>query len=69
MSNACCHLVARSHGGLGIPTNIVTGCFECHQRLDNSPERQKMMAHALDYMCGIYGHWSAEENTYRKEGT
>lgn len=69
MSNACLHLVNRAHGGLGIETNIVTGCNECHAKLDNSTDRMKMMARAVDYMCEKYGHWNSAENTYRKEGT
>lgn len=62
------HVVARSHGGLGIEQNIVTACAECHRMLDNSTERQSMLEHAKLYLRAKYGVWSAEECTYKKWG-
>lgn len=37
------HLIPRSAGGLGIKENIVTGCFTCHNKMDASVNRLKMM--------------------------
>ena len=35
------HVVSRSRGGLGCEENIVTVCRICHDKLDNSVERQQ----------------------------
>ena len=37
------HVIPRSHGGLGCPENIITVCRSCHDKLDNSTERKKMI--------------------------
>ena len=60
------HVIARSHGGLGIDQNIVTACAECHRRMDNSSERKTYIAHAEEYLRGIYGDEAMEHRTYRK---
>lgn len=60
------HIVARSHGGLGIEKNIITVCRECHDAMDNSIHRSEMKQHAIEYMVQQYGSWSEYECTYRK---
>lgn len=60
------HVVSRSQGGLGVEENIVTACWQCHQRLDNSTDRSKMKAYAIDYLREYYGHWEEQEVTYKK---
>ena len=58
------HVIPRSKGGLGIPENIVTGCLQCHHMMDQSPERQKYIDYANQYLDRIYG--PRENLVYKK---
>ena len=60
------HIVARSHGGLGIPENIVTLCPRCHYRYDNTPERHFLRQQLEEYITTIYPDWTEEAVTYHK---
>lgn len=62
------HVIARSHGGLGIEQNIVTACAGCHTRLDNSTDRQTMLEIAKRYLRAKYEDWKEEECIYKKWG-
>lgn len=65
-SNA--HIVKRSQGGLGVPTNIVTLCPTDHFKFDDSAEREQIMPFICAYMKNQYGkEWSLEDQVYRKE--
>lgn len=64
---SCAHILRRSQGGRGIETNIVTLCWKCHQKFDESGERGKIMDFVSQYMKQHYGNdWSIEEQEYRK---
>lgn len=60
------HVVPRSHGGLGIPENIVTACRPCHDKMDNSTDRQQMLQVAADYLKRFYPDWNEKELIYDK---
>ena len=60
------HVVPRSHGGLGIPQNIVTACRICHDKMDNSTERQKMLQVAAEHLTRFYPDWNEKELIYDK---
>ena len=60
------HVVPRSHGGLGIPQNIVTACRICHDKMDNSTERQKMLQVAAEHLKRFYPDWNEKELIYDK---
>ena len=60
------HYIARSHGGLGIPPNIITLCAACRDRYDNSPERPYIRRELRGYLRSKYTDWSEEALTYRK---
>lgn len=72
MPNA--HILARSHGGKGIETNIVTLCTnftpnQCHYKYDNGTkeERDKIFRKIEKYMKRIYGDsWCIEQQRYKK---
>lgn len=67
MECACCHLIPRSLGGLGIPENIFTGCSDCHVEQDNGLNTKEYDLKAESYLKGIYGaNWSIENLIYRK---
>lgn len=60
------HIVPRSHGGLGCEENIITACRECHDLLDNSIQRKKMLKEAADYLRGFYPDWKKEKYIFEK---
>ena len=66
VSNACCHAIPRSHGGLGVDRNIVTGCAECHFRLDNTSDREVMLDKAKTYLRDKYKGWNERDLIYDK---
>lgn len=60
------HYIPRSHGGLGIPENIVTVCRPCHDRLDNSTDRQQMLQVAAEHLRQFYEGWNEKDLVYDK---
>lgn len=74
MPNA--HVVPRSKGGMGIPTNVVTLCTnltenKCHYYYDNGTkeQREKIDAKIVAYMKQHYGEdWNKEDQVYKKYG-
>lgn len=60
------HVVPRSHGGLGIETNIVTACIECHERMDHTVDRKIYLDAARRYLKEHYDGWKEEDQVYRK---
>lgn len=60
------HVIARSHGGLGVKENIVTLCPECHWRMDNTPDRNRLQNRAIGYLKTFYPGWTRESVTYKK---
>ena len=60
------HVVPRSHGGLGIPQNIVTACRPCHDKMDNSVQRQQMLHEAADHLKMFYPAWNEKDLVYDK---
>ena len=60
------HVVPRSHGGLGIPENIVTACRPCHDKMDNTTDRQQMLQVAADYLKRLYPDWNEQSLVYDK---
>lgn len=60
------HIVARSHGGLGVAENIVTLCPRCHYRYDQTAERHMIRAQLEEYITTIYPDWTEDAVTYHK---
>lgn len=58
------HIYSRSQGGLGVEKNIITVCRKCHNLLDQSPKREKMLGIAKRYLERIYGNISEDEVKY-----
>ena len=61
-----CHYIKRSQNGLGIPKNIFTGCRECHNKFDDSIEREKMLPIAKKHFESLYPDWKEEDLIYHK---
>ena len=64
MPNA--HYIARSHGGLGIPQNIVTLCLECHHQYDNGKLHKEYKNIIQAYLKGKYDGWNEQNLIYKK---
>lgn len=64
MPNA--HIVPRSANGMGIEQNVVTLCFDCHRRLDQTTEREELLQRVIEYVKGCYPDWDAEQVRYKK---
>ena len=60
------HYIPRSHGGLGIPENIITACRPCHDLMDNSTKRQQMLQRAAEHLKRFYPEWNEESLVYDK---
>lgn len=60
------HVIPRSDNGLGIEENIVTLCWDCHQRYDNSEERMKLREEIVFYLRQFYPEWSEDDMRYKK---
>lgn len=60
------HVIPRSHGGLGVPQNIITVCRSCHDKLDNSTNRQQMLDVAVGYLKSHYPDISQTDVIYQK---
>jgi 5-methylcytosine-specific restriction endonuclease McrA len=61
-----CHYIPRSQGGLGIETNIVTLCPECHQEMDNGKNGEIRRRIVEAYLREHYPEWTREAQIYKK---
>ena len=61
------HFISRSQNGLGIEENILTLCWDCHMRFDQSTERENMRMFFREYLMSKYPDWNEENLIYKKE--
>lgn len=66
--NACCHLIPRSQGGMGVEKNILTLCHECHRKFDEGKQREVWGDFFHHYLEEIYGPIDRSEVVYDKWG-
>ncbi len=59
------HFVSRSHGGKGVPRNLVSLCIDCHRRFDGTG-RNDMREYIEGYLKSHYPDWVEQEQIYRK---
>lgn len=64
---SCAHYIPRSQGGLGIEENILTLCWDCHNKYDHTSERAEMKGIFKSYLKSIYPDWDEKKLVYRKE--
>ena len=60
------HFISRAQGGLGIEENLVTVCRICHDRMDNSTERQRMLGITEEHLKRCYPYWDKSFLIYEK---
>jgi 5-methylcytosine-specific restriction endonuclease McrA len=59
------HYIRRSHGGLGIPENVVTLCMDCHREFDEGGIHGDNIKR---YLQRLYPDWDEKNLVYRKPG-
>lgn len=64
MPNA--HYLPRSKSGLGIEKNVVTLCFMCHHKYDQTTEREQYKEFIKNYLQSKYEDWNEEDLVYKK---
>ena len=62
---ACAHLIPRSHGGLGVPQNILTLCPKCHSAFDSGAKRRELK---IIYEAYIKSHYDEIGRVIYKKG-
>jgi len=60
------HYIKRSHGGLGIPKNVVTACPQCHYEEDHGQHTKEYEKKMKEYLQSKYEDWNEEELIYKK---
>ena len=60
------HVIPRSDNGMGVEGNIVTLCWDCHRRYDNTEERMEIRKEIIHYLKKFYPDWSEEKVRYKK---
>ena len=60
------HIISRANGGLGVEQNIITLCWQCHERMDHTTDRDKYIKWAKAYIAGKYGEFNEREVIYKK---
>jgi 5-methylcytosine-specific restriction endonuclease McrA len=60
------HYIPRSKGGLGIEENVVTLCWEHHDRLDHTTDRKMLLEAVKAYLDSKYPGFPDSERVYRK---
>ena len=64
MPNA--HYLPRSKSGLGIEKNVVTLCFMCHHKYDQTTEHEQYKEFIKNYLMSKYADWSEADLVYKK---
>lgn len=64
MPNA--HFISRAKGGLGIEENVMTLCFRCHRRYDQTVEREALKEYFTAYLKSQYIDWDESKLYYKK---
>lgn len=59
------HYISRSHGGKGVPENLVSLCADCHRQFDGTG-RNKMHGYIVDYLKSHYPDWNEQDQIFRK---
>ena len=64
-SNA--HYISRAQGGRGVEENILTLCFECHRRYDQTTDRAMLKPFFGRYLKSHYPEWDESKLVYKKQ--
>lgn len=60
------HYIPRSRGGLGIEENILTLCWDCHMKYDQTDNRERMGVFFKGYLKSKYADWDETKLVYKK---
>lgn len=59
------HFIGRAQGGMGIPTNLLCLCVDCHKEYDGAG-RNEMKDFLEGYLQSNYDDWDEREQFFRK---
>lgn len=62
------HFIKRSHNGLGIEQDVFTACIKCHQKFDDSIDRESMKIIAYNHLREFYKDLDEKDLVYKKYG-
>lgn len=65
-AEANAHYISRAHNGLGIEQNILTLCYKCHKRYDQTTDRKQMREFFKKYLQSKYDGWNEDNIIYKK---
>ena len=60
------HYIPRSRSGLGIEENILTLCWPCHMKYDQTTSRAEMGEYFKRYLQNHYSNWCESKLYYKK---
>lgn len=60
------HFIKRSQLGMGIEENIFCACTKCHNKFDDSIDRENMVIKAEKYLKSKYKNWDIDKLRYKK---
>jgi 5-methylcytosine-specific restriction endonuclease McrA len=60
------HYVSRANGGKGVKENLALACIPCHQKLDQSTERKKLLQIFKNHLQYHYGDFDESLLKYKK---
>ena len=60
------HYISRAQSGLGVEENVVTLCWSCHLRYDQSPERPAIKKVLAEYLSSQYPGWDEDKLVFKK---
>ncbi len=60
------HYVSRANGGKGVKENLALVCIPCHQKLDQSTERKKLLQIFKNHLQSNYGEIDESALKYKK---
>lgn len=60
------HYIKRSQGGLGIPENIFTACWDCHWQEDAGQNQEEYRERAKKHLQSKYENWNEDDLYYDK---
>lgn len=63
----CAHYISRAQGGLGVEENVLTLCWKCHMRYDQTVERKALRVLFRQYLQSKYPDWDETKLVYKKE--
>ena len=63
---ASAHFISRAQGGLGVEQNVLTLCWDCHMKYDQSTEHEEIEKKLEKYLRDKYPGWNRSDLIFDK---